>query len=115
MPFLSHCLITASYPIFGLSVEEAVQLARAVVQSGPLGRGRETLLKWLLEAANGMRQAPTTRAKAVKALSGVIHADPRIATLSEVQTGISRALKVRLLSAHSYHAQALTIPHQMGW
>lgn len=65
------------------------------MHSGPLGRGRQTLLKWLLDAADPLKQAPTTRAKAMKALSLVLHSDGRVAKLQEVQAGISRALKVK--------------------
>lgn len=69
-------------------------LARAAVQAGPLGRGRLLLLRRLADATDSTKQAPTTRAKAVKALGAVVRVDAGLLALPEVQAGVSRALKV---------------------
>ncbi|KAK9829724.1 hypothetical protein WJX72_007528 [[Myrmecia] bisecta] len=101
--------------------DEAVRLARAVVQGGPLGRSRSTLIKWLVEACDVARQNTTTRAKAVKALGAVIEADPRMLGLPEVQAGINRALQdeavsvreagVELLGRHIVGRQELALAY----
>lgn len=60
-----------------------------------LGNARQSTILWLLEALDP-RQAPTTRAKAVKALAAVVEADPGVLELADVQKAVERALQVGL-------------------
>ncbi len=40
----------------GLSPVDTVRLARAVLQAGPLGKARSTLVMWLLDAMDANKQ-----------------------------------------------------------
>lgn len=53
------------------------------------------MLQWLLECLHPLAQAPTTRAKAVKALGEVVQADTRVLDQPAVQAAVERALQVR--------------------
>jgi hypothetical protein len=70
-------------------------LARAAAQAGPLGRARLPLLRALADATDAAKQAPTTRAKAVRALGGAVRIYPGLLALPEVAAGVTRALKAR--------------------
>ena len=76
--------------------EEAGVLARAAVQAGALGRGRLPLLRRIADATDPSKQAPATRAKAVRALGAVVRVDAGLLALPEVQAGVGRALRVRV-------------------
>lgn len=58
-----------------------------------LGSARQSTVLWLLDALDP-RQAPTTRAKAVKALGAVVEAEPSVLELADVQRAVERALQV---------------------
>lgn len=81
--------------------EEALALARGATQAALSGRGRLQIIRRIAEATSAARQAPTMRAKAIKALSGVVKADTGLLALPEIQHSISGALQVRLQSALS--------------
>ena len=49
--------------------EDAGMLARASMQAALSGKGRLQIVRRIAEATNAAKQAPTMRAKAVKALS----------------------------------------------
>lgn len=74
--------------------EEALKLARAATQAALTGRGRLQIIRRIAEVTNAARQAPTMRAKAIKALSGVVKADTGLLALPEIQQSINGALKV---------------------
>ena len=74
--------------------EEALRLARAAAQAALLGRGRLQIIRRIAEATNAARQAPTMRARAIRALSGVVKADTGLLALPEIQHSIHAALKV---------------------
>ena len=77
--------------------EDAGMLARASMQTALSGKGRLQIVRRIAEATNASRQAPTMRAKAVKALSGVVKADTSLLALPDVQHSINGALKVGVL------------------
>lgn len=58
------------------------------------------MLAWLLDAAGGTKQVPTTRSKAVKALGLVAEIDPSLLAHSKVQAGINKALQVGSVAPH---------------
>ena len=74
--------------------EEALKLARAATQAALSGRGRLQIIRRIAEATNAARQAPTMRARAIRALSGVVKADTGLLALPEIQHSIDGALKV---------------------
>lgn len=75
--------------------DEASRIAKAVVQQGPLGRGCQTVLVWLLDAADSSKQTQaSTRAKAIKALGLVAEIDPELLAKSTVQGCLNKALQV---------------------
>ena len=60
---------------------------------GTLGRARPSLLQWLLDAMDPrLRQAPGTRAKAVKALGDVVAAQEGVLAQAGVQAAVEAAL-----------------------
>ncbi len=77
-----------------MHAEEAAKLARAATQAALSGKGRLQIIRRIAEATNAAKQAPTTRAKAIKALSGVVKADTSLLALPEIQHSINAALKV---------------------
>ena len=77
-----------------ICAEDAARLSAALVQQGPLGAGRTTVLTWLISAADSSKQVATTRAKAIKALGLVAETDPRLLASSTVQKGVNKALQV---------------------
>lgn len=52
------------------------------------------IIKRIAEATKAAKQAPTMRAKAIKALSGVVRADTSLLALPEIQHSVNGALKV---------------------
>ena len=76
--------------------DEAARLARAATQAALSTRGRVQIIKRIAEATNAAKQAPTMRAKAIKALSGVVRADTSLLALPEIQHSVNGALKVSL-------------------
>ena len=74
--------------------EDAGMLARASTQAALSGRGRLQIVRRIAEATSAAKQAPTMRAKAVKALSGVVKSDTSLLALPDVQHSINGALKV---------------------
>ena len=74
--------------------EDAGMLARASMQAALSGKGRLQIVRRIAEATNAAKQAPTMRAKAVKALSGVVKSDTSLLALPDVQHSINGALKV---------------------
>ena len=80
--------------------DEASRIAKAVVQQGPLGRGCQTVLVWLLDAADSSKQTQaSTRAKAIKALGLVAEIDPELLAKSTVQGCLNKALQVTFTCA----------------
>ena len=73
---------------------DAGVLARATMQATLSGKGRLQIVRRIAEATNAAKQAPTMRAKAVKALSGVVKSDTSLLALPDVQHSINGALKV---------------------
>ncbi len=73
-------------------------MSGALVQQGPLGAGRKTLVTWLISAADNTKQVATTRAKAIRALGCVAETDPRLLASSTVQKGVNKALQVLSLT-----------------
>jgi cohesin loading factor subunit SCC2 len=77
---------------------------------GPLGAGRATLLKWLVEAGDRGRQdanAAQVRAKAVKALGGVVEVDTRVLGLQEMRLGLQNALQDEAVSVREAAVELL--------
>ena len=77
---------------------------------GPLGAGRATLLKWLVEAGDRGRQdanAAQVRAKAVKALGGVVEVDTRVLGLQELRLGLQNALRDEAVSVREAAVELL--------
>ena len=74
--------------------EEALKLASASAQAALSGRGRLQIVRRIAEATSAAKQAPAMRAKAIKALSGVVKADTGLLALPEIQHSINGALKV---------------------
>eukprot|EP00887_Chlorella_sp_A99_P005943 scaffold29.g5943.t1 len=77
---------------------DARRLAAALTRAS-LGKAQAGLLAWLLESTDPARQpAPTTRAKAVKALGDVVAADTRVLAAPAVQAGVDAALQDEAIS-----------------
>ncbi|CAK0782901.1 hypothetical protein CVIRNUC_006096 [Coccomyxa viridis] len=76
-----------------LTEKDAGMLARASMQAALSGKGRLQIVRRIAEATNAAKQAPTMRAKAVKALSGVVKSDTSLLALPDVQHSINGALK----------------------
>ena len=83
------------YALLGCA-EEALTLARAAAQAALSGRGRLQIVRRIAEATSAARQAPAMRAKAIRALSGVVKADTGLLALPDIQHSVNGALKVRL-------------------
>jgi cohesin loading factor subunit SCC2 len=73
---------------------DASDAARLMQQSlgAAFGRAAPAMLSWLLEMLDSRAQAPTTRAKAVKALADLAAADPAVLGMSAVQAAVERSL-----------------------
>lgn len=75
--------------------DDANKIARAIVHQGPLRRGCQTLLVWLLDAADSTKQTQSsTQAKAIKGLGLVAEIDPSLLATSSLQICINKALQV---------------------
>ena len=85
---------SCSTEMCAVHAEDAGMLARASMQAALSGKGRLQIVRRIAEATNAAKQAPTMRAKAVKALSGVVKSDTSLLALPDVQHSINGALKV---------------------
>lgn len=82
----------------GLEAGDAARLAAALAHAS-LGKAQAGVLTWLLEAMDPTKQlAPTTRAKAVKALGDVVAADTRVLAAPAVQAAVEGALQDEAVS-----------------
>ena len=95
-----------------MRAEEAAKLARAATQATLSGKGRLQIIRRIVEATSAAKQAPTMRAKAIKALSGVVKADTSLLALPEIQHSINGALKVNTWLAPCSR-QGLSFPRLM--
>ena len=82
----------------GLAPGDARRIMGALVQAA-LGKAQATVVTWLLEAVDAVKHsAPTTRAKAVKALGDVVAADTRVLDVPAVQAAVDKALQDEAIS-----------------
>lgn len=86
--------VTCRAERFRMRAEEAAKLARAATQAALSVKGRLQIIRRIAEATSAAKHAPTMRAKAIKALSGVVKADTSLLALPEIQHSINSALKV---------------------
>ena len=97
----------------GLSHRDASRLMRASNRN-TFGKARFSLLQWLLEASDPKLQfAPTTRAKAIKALGEVVQANTRLLEAPTVHAAVDRALGDESISVREA-AVALLGKHIQG-
>ena len=76
-----------------LTPAEAGALAVAGAAAGAPGKARAALLQALLDCCDPAAQAPSARARGLRALGCAVRADPRVARLPDVQAGVARALR----------------------
>ncbi|WIA08603.1 hypothetical protein OEZ85_008032 [Tetradesmus obliquus] len=91
----SHLVLGPGMAELQLQRSQLVSLVRWWVVQGPLGAGRATLIKWLVEA--GSRQGPdpnpaTVRTKVFKCLGCVVEAESRVLSLPDVAAAVRAAL-----------------------
>lgn len=73
--------------------QEDVTLVMKVTVHQQFLTAAPAMLSWLLEIIDSKKQAPTTRAKAVKALGDVVSADHRVLDYPGMVVGVERALQ----------------------
>ena len=96
----------------GLRLTEATKLQRQMLAS-LFQRATPAMVSWLLEMLDPRVQAPTTRAKAVKALADLAAADPSVLNTSIVQSAVQRCLSDDSISVREA-ALSLLGRHMVG-
>ena len=88
--------------------DEASTLACAAIHLGPLGQALPMVIKRIVEMTDSGRQAPNTRARAVRALAAIARSDTMLLSHSHVRAAMTRALQVRteLRECRPYYAAA---------
>jgi cohesin loading factor subunit SCC2 len=75
----------------GVDASDAARLMQQALRAA-FTRAAPAMLSWLLEMLDPRAQAPTTRAKAVKALADLAAADPAVLGMPAVQAAVERSL-----------------------
>lgn len=75
----------------GVDASDAARLMQQAFRAA-FSRAAPAMLSWLLEMLDPRAQAPTTRAKAVKALADLAAADPDVLGMPAVQAAVERSL-----------------------
>eukprot|EP00798_Chlamydomonas_sp_ICE-L_P003395 gene3395-13435_t len=72
----------------------AAVISRWLLVNSTVGKGRESILKWLVEAgSNGKQDLATIRAKVIKSLGSIIAADVAVLGYTDVQAAVRMALE----------------------